>query len=315
MDQPGPRHLKVGLHLPIGEGMLQHTTPRWTDILALARRAEEVGFASLWIPDHLIFRTAPDSSFGVWECWSLLAALAATTERIALGPVVSCTGFRNPALLAKIADTVEEISGGRLILGLGAGWLEEEYRAFGYPFDHRVSRFAEAIAIIHGLLRQGRADVQGTFYQVEECELRPRGPRPAGPPILIGTTGPRMLRLAARYADIWNATWTRRAAELTPLLAALDAACIEEGRDPSTIERSACVLLDLPGASGRGGHRPRTRTGLPPEPVASTAEAVAILREYADAGIDHVQVWLDPGTLDGIDAFAPVLAAINVPGV
>ena len=303
--------MKVGLHLPIGEGMLAHGTARWRDILALCQRAEAVGFDSLWIPDHLLFESAPGAVAGVWECWSLLAAMAAATERVELGPVVSCTGFRNPALLAKMADTVEEISGGRLILGLGAGWHEPEYRAFGYPFDHRVARFEEAVAIIHGLLREGRSDFRGSYYQTEGCELLPRGPRPGGPPILIGTNGPRMMRLAARYADLWNATWTRRAAELTPRLALLDAASAEEARAPATIERSACVLLDLPGASGRGGNGELTHNGAPLLPIADTAEALAILREYADAGIGHLQVWLDPGTVAGIDAFAPVLAALR----
>ena len=311
MATTGTRRLKVGLHLPIGEGMLARGTARWRDLLALARRAEEVGFDSLWIPDHLLFRTGPGSSVGVWECWTLLAALAAATERIALGPVVACTSFRNPALLAKMADTVDEISDGRLILGLGAGWHEPEYRAFGYPFDHRASRFAEAIQIIHGLLRAGRSDFSGTYYQIEDCELRPRAARPGGPPILIGAGGPTMLRLVARYADLWNADWTRRAAELAPRLAAVDAACIAEGRDPATLGRSACVLLDLPGANGRGGQGPRTRNDAARSPIADTAEAVAILREYADAGIEHLQVWLDPGTLAGIDAFAPVLAALR----
>ena len=306
--------MKIGLHLPIGEGMLAHGTARWRDIQALSQRAEEVGFDSLWIPDHLLFQTAPGSSVGVWECWSLLSAMAVATERIALGPVVSCTGFRNPTLLAKMADTVEEISGGRLILGLGAGWHEAEYRAFGYPFDHRVARFEEAVAIIHGLLRAGACDFRGTYYQAEQCELRPRGPRPGGPPILIGTNGPRMMRLAARYADIWNATWTRRAAELAPRLAALDAACAAEGRDPASIERSACILIDLPGASGRGGQGEATGNHAPRLPIADTAEAVAILQEYADAGLGHVQVWLDPGTVAGIDAFAPVLTAWRARG-
>ncbi|MFN8513612.1 MAG: LLM class flavin-dependent oxidoreductase [Thermomicrobiales bacterium] len=308
------RRLKVGLHLPIGEGMLAHATPGWRDIVALARRAEEVGFDSLWIPDHLLFETESGTNEGVWECWSLLAALAAATERVELGPVVSCTGFRNPALLAKMADTVEEISDGRLILGLGAGWHEPEYRAFGYPYDHRVSRFEEALTIIHGLLREGRVDFKGTYYQAERCELRPRGPRPAGPPILIGTGGERMLRLTARYADIWNAAWTRSVSELTQRLAALDAACVEAGRDPATIERSACILIDLPGASGRGGHGETTRNSAPLFPL-GTDEAVDVIREYADAGIGHLQVWLDPGTVDGIEAFAPVLAALRAEGL
>src|SRR5438046_2801072 len=141
--------------------------------------------------DHLTMREGTQTT-PVWEGWSLLSALAASTRRVELGTLVVATSFRNPALLAKIADTVDEISGGRLVLGLGAGWHEPEYLAFGYPFDHRVSRFAEAIAIIHGLLRDGCVDFDGTYSSPRDCELRPRGPRPQGPPIMIGSTSPRM---------------------------------------------------------------------------------------------------------------------------
>src|SRR5436309_8326662 len=170
------RPIKLGLTLPQIEGMMHGETARWTDLLAMARRAEEVGFDSVWVVDHLLLHGVRQTRQreGLWECWTLLAALAAATERVELGPLVCCTGFRNPALLAKMADTVDEISGGRLILGLGAGWHEYEYNAFGYPFDHRVGRFEEALTIIHTLLREGKADFQGTYYQVRECELRPR---------------------------------------------------------------------------------------------------------------------------------------------
>ena len=127
-------------------------------MLAMARRAEEVGFDSVWTIDHINLPSLGGGpQKGVWECWSLLAALAACTSRVELGPLVTPTSFRNPALLAKMADTVEEISGGRLILGLGAGWHEPEYRAMGLPYDHRVSRFEEALTIIHGLLRTVRS--------------------------------------------------------------------------------------------------------------------------------------------------------------
>ena len=174
------RPLKVGLMLPDTELEMGGGSARWNDLLRMAQLAEEMGFDSIWVSDHLIFRFEDKAPQGVWECWSLLAALAAVTQRVELGPLVSCTSFRNPALLAKIADTIDEISGGRLILGLGAGWHEPEYTAFGYPFDHRVSRFAEAMAIIHGLLRHGQVDLDGTYYQARDCELRPRGPRPPG---------------------------------------------------------------------------------------------------------------------------------------
>ena len=197
------RPLKVGLLLPVIEGTMAGDTPRWTDVLAIARRAEELGFDSLWVSDHLLFRLPgrEQKPVGMWEGWTLLAALAAATSRIELGPFVSCMSFRNPALTAKMADTIDEISGGRLILGLGAGWHEPEYTAFGFPFDHRASRFEEGFTIIRSLLRDGHVDFAGEWHQARDCELRPRGPRPQGPPLMIGTKGPRMLRMTLPHVD------------------------------------------------------------------------------------------------------------------
>jgi probable F420-dependent oxidoreductase len=289
------RPLQVGLILPDTEREMGGATARWADLAAMARQAEDLGFDSLWNADHLIYRFPEREVQGPWESWSLLAALAAVTSRVQFGPLVCCTSFRNPALLAKIADTVDEISGGRLILGLGAGWHEPEYTAFGYPFDHRVSRFEEALTIIHGLLRTGRVDFVGTYEQARDCELRPRGPRPQGPPILIGSTAPRMLGLLAKYGDIWNA-WARQ--DLTEIAAdrdKVDAAMEAAGRDPATVERTVSLLVDLPSATGRpseekAGFRPRQ-----PEELAIQ------LASYADAGISHVQLMLDPNTPAGIE--------------
>ena len=301
--QASTRRPQIGLFLPVGETMLDGGTPRWADLLAMARLAEDVGFDSLWCADHLLMHF-PTMTFGGWECWSLLAALAAATRRIAIGPFVSCLGYRNPALLAKMAATVDEVSDGRLILGLGAGWHEPEYRAFGYPFDHRASRFEEGVQIITGLLREGRVDFAGRYHQARECELRPRGPRSQGPPILIGTKGHRMMRLAARYADSWNADWVVPEA-LPEHLARVDAACAEVGRDPATLERTASTHIDLPGVERRPFGDPRRRTTGTPE------ELAAFLRRFGDAGITHVQVWLAPSTPAGIEAFAPVLALLD----
>ena len=262
------RPLRVGLFLTPMENQASGTTTRWRDVLAMAKRAEAVGFDSLWLPDHLIVQWGWEGSEpeGVWEGFSLLAALAAVTERVELGTLVACTGFRNPALLAKMADTIDEISGGRVVLGIGAGWHEPEFRAFGYPFDHRVSRFDEAVTIIHGLLKQGQMTFNGRYYQVRDCELRPRGPRQQGPPILIGGSGPRMLGLAARYADIWNRDFDVWNPDVTPYseedLRAwkprIDAACVQQGRDPATLSRTAGVLVDMPIAPAvRAGTRLR----------------------------------------------------------
>jgi probable F420-dependent oxidoreductase len=306
------RPLQVGLFLTPMEDSARGTTTRWSDVLAMARRAEEVGFDSLWLPDHLLVQWGWEGSQpeGVGESWSLLSALAAATERIQLGTLVACTGFRNPALLAKMADTVDEISDGRLILGLGAGWHEAEFRAFGFPFYHRVSRFAEAVTIIHGLLKHGHVDFAGTYYQARDCELRPRGPRPQGPPIMIGGSGPRMLGLTARYADIWNRDFDVWNPDMIPYsaedLAAwgprVDAACLEAGRDPATLARTAGVLVDLPIAPIREGWQ--AVTGTP-------AELANVLRGYAAAGFTHAQIWLEPSTLAGVEAFAAVLDELD----
>jgi probable F420-dependent oxidoreductase len=282
----------------------------------MAQLAEQLGFDSIWNQDHLIFRGAAwqqphDLAEGVWECWSVLAALAAATTRIELGPLVSCTSFRNPALLAKIADTVDEISGGRLILGLGAGWHEPEYLAFGYPFDHRVSRFEEAITIISRLLRSGHADLDGHYYQARECELRPRGPRAEGPPIIIGTTGERMLRLTARYADGWNGYFrvgVHRPDEIRPILARVDAACVAEERDPRTLERSFAVYVDL---TGNAPPSDSVNTSGAEPLHGTTTELAALFRAYAEVGIDHLQVLIHPMTMAGVEAFAPVLELLD----
>src|SRR5690606_16587855 len=182
------RPCKLGVILPEAEFDMGGETARWSDYRAMARLAEDMGFDSVWFVDHLLYRGADATTMdvqGTWECWSILAALAAVTERVELGPLVTPTSFRNPALFAKMVATIEEISGGRIILGLGAGWHKGEYDAFGFPFDHRVARFEEAFTIIHSLLRHGQVDFEGQYYSARECELRPRGPRPNGPPLMI----------------------------------------------------------------------------------------------------------------------------------
>ncbi|RIK38755.1 MAG: hypothetical protein DCC58_16270 [Chloroflexi bacterium] len=308
------RPFKIGVELPITEEKGFPGTPRWADILAMSKRVEELGLDSIWIEDHLIFEH-PDQGFqGVWDCWSLLAAIAAVTTRVEIAPLVSCVSFRNPALLAKIADTVDEISGGRLILGLGAGWNEVEYRQFGFPYDHRVGRFEEALQIIHGLLHNGAIDFEGKYHVARECELRPRGPRPGGDaphiPILLGTIGERMLGLTARYADQWNGYFSHTgnsAAGLAPLREKVDAACRAIGRDPATLARTATALVSLTGKPVHGGTELWNRNLL----TGSTEEIAAALRAYADEGISHLQVWLEPNTLEGLELFAPVVELLD----
>src|SRR5213080_182814 len=303
------RPLKVGINLPTVEGTMAGKTASWADLFAFAQRAEALGFDSLWVPDHLLL-TWQEQTHGIWECWSLLAALAAVTSRVALGPLVACTAFRSPALLARMADTVDEISGGRLIVGLGAGWNGPEDRAFGSPSDHRVYRFEEALQIIVPLLRTGQVDFEGKYYQARGCELQPRGPRPGGPPVLIGAKGPRMLRLAATYADLWNAEGPmRRPEEIISLRASGDAVCAEVGRDPATLGRSASVVINLPLAQAQSGQRSSAQ-GQQPEPT-SPEEIAEMLRSYARNGLSHVQLWLTPNTIASLEWLTAVLRLLD----
>jgi len=295
--------MKIGLYIANGDGYMSGTINRWSDVLTIARTAEEAGFDSLWVADHMIFRFEDDAEAqSRWECWSLLAGLATVTSRVELGPLVSCMSFRNPGLLAKIAETVDEMSDGRLILAVGAGWHEPDYTTFGFPFDHRASRFEEGFTILHDLLRTGTSDFSGKYHQALEGELRPRGPRPNRIPLMVGTNGERLLRLTARHADIWNTTWITDSSELPPLMAAVDAACLDVGRDATTLERSACVYLDLPGRTGRY-RRPHE---IPP--IRTIAENVEALAVYAEMGLSHVMVWLDPCTPETVTEFGMALS-------
>lgn len=302
MDRP----LKIGVQLPEVEREV-----RWPELRDMARVAEQAGFDSLWVGDHLLFRDPDLPPRGPWEAWSVLAALAAVTERVNLGPLVASVSFHNPAMLAKKAATVDEISGGRLILGLGAGWNEPEYRAFGFPFDHRVDRFEEAFAIIRGLLRDGKVDFEGRYHQARDCVLVPRPARKGGPPIMVGSTGPRMLRLAARYADAWNAWFTwfgNRPDGIAALREKVDAACAEVGRDPATFTRTVAVLVQVEGreVARRGGRQERAA------PLRGSIEEIADqLGAFASEGISHIQLVIDPITVRSIERLAPVLERLH----
>lgn len=227
--------MKLGVVLPIGEQEETGEPFPYATVRDLALRAEAAGFDSLWLPDHFLFRFPGQAAFGVWECWSILTALAEATERVELGTLVLAMPFRNPALLSKMAVTLDEISGGRLILGLGAGWHQPEFEALGVPFERLAGQFEEGLQIIAPLLRAGRVDFRGEHFSALDCELRPRGPRPGGPPLLIASRGPRMTRLTARYADQWNAAWFARPESFLPRHAEFLEACRQAGRDPSTI--------------------------------------------------------------------------------
>ena len=241
----GERPLKVGVQLPEVEREV-----RWPEMLDMVRAIEDLGFDSIWLGEHLLYRWADRPSRGPWEAWTLMAAIAASTSRVEFGPLVACTNFHNPALLAKQAATIDEISGGRLILGLGAGWNETEFRAFGFPFDHRIDRFEEAFTIIRTLLRDGAIDFDGRFYQARDCELLPRGPR------LERSAADDRLERTADAAGSRCRTQTRGTcgsptpATRPPACPALrdlvDDACREVGRDPAEVERTVAVHVRFP---------------------------------------------------------------------
>ena len=328
-ERTSGRQMTVGLVLPIwtrGSGLPSWTLDpdreaiRWQTQMRLAKLAEGVGFDALWVPDHVLMdagweppvdppgvpSTTDEPPSGAWDCWSILAALAATTSHIELGTLVNCTAYRNPARLAKVAATVEEISGGRLTLGLGAGDHWREHQALGIPWAKPIGRFEEALQIIVPLLRDGRVDFAGEHYSARDCELLPRGPRPHGPPILIGAlgTGPRMLRLVAQYADIWNGWYAFDDAEARPQVEAamqrVDEACGEHGRSLETLERSIGISAAFPPARGEAS----TLTGAPEE----IAEGLA---GYRELGVDHIQVVLASPTEATVAGFGRVLERLD----
>jgi alkanesulfonate monooxygenase SsuD/methylene tetrahydromethanopterin reductase-like flavin-dependent oxidoreductase (luciferase family) len=303
--------MKVGALLPHLEGTYEGGTAGWNEIKDVARAAEDTGFDSLWVADHLLYRIPGIETFGTWECWSLVTAVAAITSKVEIGTMVSVTPWRNPGLFAKIIDTAEEISGGRIIAGLGAGSHDTEFPAFGFDsWDHRITRFEEELAVLATLLRSGRIDHQGRFHTLRECELRPRGPRPDGPPIMVGAVGPRMLRLTVEHADMWNIPWRHELEDVKSEIARGAEACAKAGRDPSTLAKSVCLQVDLPRPAGtsRGDLMDQSRAAalkLDPD------ELAAHLKSYADAGVSHVQLWIDSSTPAAIESFGEILAKLG----
>jgi len=302
------RPIGVGVQLPEVEREV-----RWPELRAIARRAEAVGFDSIWLGDHLLYRYPSGETRGPWEAWTTLAGLAEATERVTIGPLVAATAFHAPFMLAKLAATVDEISGGRLVLGLGAGWNPVEFGALGAPFAYRIARFEEAFTIVRTLLRDGFIDFEGEFYAARDAELLPRPARPGGPPLLIGSSGVRMLAATLPYADAWNAWYAdtgNRPEGVAALRGVVDDAARTAGREPGEIERTVAVLVQLPGGTGRVMGDTDDRQHV--EPLHGTPSQLAgALRAYAAEGIGHVQLVLDPITEASIEALAPVLEDLD----
>ena len=287
--------MRIGVVVPMSLSDGPGQMPTWPQVRAFGQHAEAAGLHSLWVCDHLLTGPPDDRAEGIHESWTILAALAASTSRVELGQLVTCTSFRHPGLLAKMATTADAVSGGRLILGLGAGWYDPEYQAFGYPTDHRVGRFEEAIAIIGPLLRGERVTLAGSYYQVRDAVVRPPPDRPI--PILVAAKGRRMLRLTARYADAWNTAWFGLPNELLHRrLAQLNAALEAEGRDPATLRRTVGMEVQDPQAADSG-----MGFGGAVDELARSIDA------YEQLGFDDLIVQLEPKTTRSLDRLAEAL--------
>ena len=289
--------MKIGLMLPLAED----ETGGFADLRSMALAAEESGLDSVWGADHVIFRDGGDTT-GIHECWTTLTAVAAVTSRVEIGPLVLALPFRNPALVAKMAAELDEVSGGRLILGLGCGWHEPEFEAFGYPFEHRVSAFAEGLEILVPLLRGERVTYEGRYQRAIDAELRPRPIRAGGPPILIAGKRPRMLSLVARWADQWNAAWyglPDGAHELRERMSNLHAALAEAGRPPDTLGITAGIFVAFEGAG----------TDTPERAIRGSLDEVATaLAGYADLGVGHLITHVFPRTPDAVRSLGEAAA-------
>ena len=300
------RSLEIGLVLPTGEVFLDGPIPRWPEIRDLAIRAEESGFDTVWVSDELLWRSAEGSPQGFWECVATTGAVAAATSRVKVGTWILSALHHNPGMAAKVAETLDEISGGRFVFGLGAGHAGSQARAFGLPEDHVIGRFEEAAELIVPLLRGGRATLDGTYHVARDLEQRPVGPRPGRIPILIGAKGPKMLHVAARYADIWSWFVEERSdiAEFGPRLDAIVAACEAIGRDPATMGRSAGIIVEPTSVTGS-----EQALGVP---VRGTAPEIAdAIRSFQAGGFTQVEVLLWPPTPAALDAMLPVLELLD----
>lgn len=289
--------MKIGVVLMLVEVKELQRALTFIEIRDTARQCEELGFDSIWVYDHLLYR-AGKNTIGIWECWSMLSALAASTTKVELGPLVTCNSFRNPAILGKMAHTVDEISGGRLILGLGAGWNEPEYDAFGLPFEHRVDRLEEALQIIRPLLKEGYVDFSGKYYSARDCLIRPRSRREGGIPLMIGGSKPRVMQLVAKYADMYNVCYMTIPRSTDKPLSSLRTACKKTGRDFSSLPYTFLISMAFPDLLGWKQSKKRgVLTG-------SIEEIAHVLAEYEALGASHLMFHLTPSTPEAYERLA-----------
>ena len=261
----------------------------WSEVLHMGQHVEKKGYYGIWYADHFMPNDTDVS--GPWqESWSTIAALAAAVPRLRVGPLVSGNTYRHPAVLAKMAATIDHISGGRLVLGIGGGWQENEHRAYGLEFSTvggRLARLDEACQVIKGLFTQPRTTFNGKYYQLTDAPLEPK-PLQSPLPLLVGGGGEKVtMRIAAKYADEWN-VWGNPAF-LRQKMDVLDRHCESLGRDPKSIKRSAQALLYL-SDDASFLEKVRSRPGFFPMMTGGVAEIQEIVGQYAEAGVDELIV-------------------------
>ncbi|MBI4934058.1 MAG: LLM class flavin-dependent oxidoreductase [Actinobacteria bacterium] len=301
------RPLKIGVQLP----EVERRVP-WPELISMTRAAEAVGFDSVWLGDHLLYDLPDGTARGPWEVYTSLAALAAVTERVQLGSLVSSLGFHDPAMIAKMAATIDAVSDGRLVLGVGSGWNEREYRAFGLPFDHRVDRFEEAFHVLRRLLAGEMVTHSGTYYAVDRCVIDPPAARAGGPVLMVGSNSPRMLSITLPHVHSWNVWWSiygNTPEGFAEVVADVRARTDAVGRDPDEVEATACVYVQVPGGVGRTMGDPSMARIQPLR--GEPQELAEQLAAFAHAGAAHVQLVVDPITQPAIEWLGQVLQALD----
>lgn len=296
------RGFEIGAVIPIIQSGPERSAPGWSEVRDQARRAEEIGFDTIWTPDELLWQTEDGPPRGAWDGVSMAGAVAAVTSRAKVGTWVMSALHRNPGIIAKTVETLDEISGGRFVFGLGAGheWPGQA-RAFGLPEDRIFARFEEALEIIVPLIREGHANYEGTYHAARDLAQQPRGPRPGAMPLMIGGNGPRGQRAAVRYADIYSCYIEESLGEVAARLASLEAICAEVGRDPSSIGRSVGAWV-----------RPLEPAGVRPSSLSGSADEITeAVRSLRAAGFNQVELMYLPGTMEALEALAPVVEAIH----
>lgn len=304
----------IGINLPTWP-RADGTVATWAEIRSLARDAEALGADMLWVPDHLVRVLPSGRSVGFRECWTVLTAAAEATTRVGIGPFVACTGFRNPGLLARMAETLDDVSGGRLVLGMGSGSPDGDtsWQMFGFDATRPVTRFAESAEVVSRLLRGETVTFSGEHVQLAGATVDPPGPRPTGLPLWLAAKGDRTLDVAARWGDAVNVNAPLAGpGDVRAAAGSVAAACVRVGRAPETLGLTGWARVALDEA-GRGIARDGWLAGGPDE-------LAATLRDMAAAGLSHVSVYLGtdedrsplPATTPrALERFAPVLEALR----